>query len=84
LPDGPPAHLDVARSFAPRQSRPSPGLPFLFGGLVLMGQLLSGPTGWRLWLFLVAVACWVVAVPLIVRQHRRTRRFLAEHPAEDG
>jgi hypothetical protein len=78
-----PAHSDVARSFAHRQSRPSPGLPFLFGGLVLMGVagLFGRPSGLRIAGVTAALAFFVALLVLGALQADRARRFLAEHPA---
>ena len=82
-----PAHLDVARSFAHRRSRPSPGLPFLFGGLVLMGiaGLFGQPSGPRIAGVTAGLAFFLALLVLGALQAGRARRFLAEHGgADDG
>lgn len=80
------ARLPLARDLAERTTLTTRYLLLVFAGMVLIltSQLLSRPTGWALWLLLPAVATWFVAVPLAIRQGRKVRRFLDEHPADDG
>lgn len=80
-----PARLPLARDLARRLSLTTRNQLLIFLGLVLIytSQLLLGPTGPRLWLFLVAIAFWLVVAPLAVRQNRRVQRFLAEHGDEE-
>jgi fatty acid desaturase len=78
-----PARSALARDLADRMAVANGNLLLIFLGLVLTwtSQLLSGPTGWRLWLLLASLALWLLAVPWGLYTTRRTRRFLAEHPA---
>jgi hypothetical protein len=64
------------------------GQVLLLLGMVLTGAglllVIPGPFRWLVWLWLAAIALWLVALPARIVLTRRARRFLAEHPADEG
>ena len=78
-----PAHLDLARHLAYRQSMPRPALPYSFAGLVLLlaRAWLVHPPGSLMAVLAVVTAFFLILLVVGTVQARRARRFLAEHPA---
>jgi protein-S-isoprenylcysteine O-methyltransferase Ste14 len=58
----------------------------LYLGLALhwTGQLVASPSWWRAALAGLVVVLIAIGVPVVVRQERQARRFLAEHQDDDG
>jgi hypothetical protein len=51
--------------------------------LLVTGQLISSPSAWRLGTVVVFGLVTAAVSPLVVRNERAARRFLAEHPAAE-
>ena len=49
--------------------------------LIWTGQLIASPSAWRLGLVVLYAAVTRLTCPWILRNERRARRFLADHPA---
>ncbi len=58
----------------------------LYLGLTLhwTGQLVASPSWWRAALAGLVVVLIAIGIPVILRQERQARRFLAEHRVDDG
>lgn len=80
----PPDRLPLARHLA--ESVAGQRILLVLGiGIVLMwtGQLIAAPSAWRLGLVVGYAAVNAVGLPWILRNERRARRLLADHPAPD-
>ena len=75
------AHVGLVRHLAERLAGQRALLLFQQGLLLLsIGQFIGSPSGWRAAMVLVLGAGFAVLVPMVVRNERQARRFLAEHP----
>lgn len=83
-----PARLPLTRDLAQRLAVSMRGQLLLLLAMVLTWAglllLVPSPFRWLTWLYLAAVALWLVGIPLRLVLARRAQRFLAEHPAEYG
>ena len=81
-----PATLDLGRDLARRLAAQIPALPLIFAGLALTGagRMAGHPTAVRITIETVGIVLLLTAAAFGVRQGRSARRFLAEHPADEG
>ncbi|MGY2075634.1 MULTISPECIES: hypothetical protein [unclassified Blastococcus] len=79
-----PTHVPLVRHLAERLTAQR-WLLILQLGLLLMfvGQFVGSPSPWRLGLVVVMALGMAVLLPLVLRNERRARRFLVEHPARE-
>ncbi|MGZ4509659.1 MAG: hypothetical protein ACXVX0_20640 [Blastococcus sp.] len=76
-----PARLPLTRDLAGRLVDQR-GLLVLYVGIAIVnvGQTIVHPTAFRVGLTVVVLVVYGVVIPLMRREQRRARRFLAEHP----
>jgi hypothetical protein len=79
-----PAHLPLARHLAETlASQRSVVVTNLALLLLFTGQLITSPSAWRWGTVIVFGLVSLAFLPLILRNERAARRFLAEHPAAE-
>jgi len=80
--DVPPDRLPLARHLAETVAGQRILIVINLGILLIWtGQLIASPSWWRLGLVVLNGAVTAVSAPWILRNERRARRFLADHPA---
>ena len=78
-----PARLPLARDLAERLADQRGSAVILVGVVLInVGGALLTPSTFRIWLTVGVLVLFAVATPFAVRNVRRMRRFLAEHPGE--
>jgi hypothetical protein len=78
----------LTRDLAQRLAASMRGQFLILLAMVLTGAglllVIPGPFRWLMWFWLAAIAPWLVGLPPRIVLTRRARRFLAEHPGDDG